>query len=48
MEVKVGKELEETLKVTVRVHFDDNESDKGTVRYLLDVVMTNIIVLKYQ
>ena len=32
----MGKELEVTLKVKVRVHFDDNESDEGTVRYLLE------------
>lgn len=32
----MGMELEVTLKVIVRVHFDDNESDEGTVRYLLE------------
>jgi len=30
------KELEVTLKVKVRTHFDDNESDEETVRYLLE------------
>lgn len=30
------KELEVTLEVKVRAHFDDNESDEGTVRYLLE------------
>lgn len=30
------RELEVTLKVKARVHFDDNESDEGTVRYLLE------------
>lgn len=32
----MGKELEVTLKVKVRTHFDDNEYDEGTVRYLLE------------
>lgn len=32
----MGKELEVTLKVKVRAYFDDNESDEGTVRYLLE------------
>lgn len=32
----MGKELEVTLKVKVRAHFDDNESDEDTVRYLLE------------
>lgn len=32
----MGKELEVTLKANVRVHFDDNESEEGTVRYLLE------------
>ncbi len=30
------KELEVTLEVKVRAHFDDNESDEGTVKYLLE------------
>lgn len=30
------KELEVTLKVKVRTRFDDNESDEGTVKYLLE------------
>lgn len=30
------KELEVTLKVKVRTYFDDNESDEGTVKYLLE------------
>lgn len=32
----MGKELEAILKVKARVHFDDNESDEGTARYLLE------------
>lgn len=32
----MGKELEVTLKVKVSAHFDDNESDEDTVRYLLE------------
>lgn len=32
----MGKELEVTLKVKVRAHFDDNESDESIVRYLLE------------
>lgn len=32
----MGKELEVILKVKTRVHFDDNESDEDTVRYLLE------------
>lgn len=32
----MGKELEVSLKVKVRTYFDDNESDEGTVRYLLE------------
>ena len=32
----MGRELEVTLMVKARVHFDDNESDEGTVRYLLE------------
>lgn len=29
-------DLEVKLTVTVRTHFDDNESDENTVRYLLE------------
>ena len=32
----MGRELEVTLRVKARVHFDDNESEEGTVRYLLE------------
>lgn len=32
----MGKQLEVVLKVKVRTYFDDNESDEGTVRYLLE------------
>ena len=32
----MGRELEVILKVKVRTHFYNNESDEGTVRYLLE------------
>lgn len=32
----MGKELEVALKVKVNTYFDDDESDEGTVRYLLE------------